>query len=146
MLCCTKLYPTCFSRVWLFAIPWTVALSGSSVHGDSPDKNIAVGNCFLLQGIFPTQGLNPGLLHCRQYSLPSEPPEKPNSYKAPKGKQSWIFIGRTDAEAETPILWPPAAKNWLTHWKRSWCWERLEAGEGDDREWDGWMASPTQWT
>ena len=35
----------------------------------------------------------------------------------------------------------------LTHWKRSWCWERLEAGgEGDDRGWDGWMASLTWWT
>ena len=34
----------------------------------------------------------------------------------PKGNQSWIFIGRTDAEAETPILWPPAVKNWLI-WK-----------------------------
>ena len=35
----------------------------------------------------------------------------------------------------------------LTHWKRPWCWERLGAGgEGDDRGWDGWMASPTQWT
>ena len=35
----------------------------------------------------------------------------------------------------------------LTHWKRPGCWERLKAGgEGDDREWDGWMASPTQWT
>ena len=35
----------------------------------------------------------------------------------------------------------------LTHWKRPWCWERLRAGgEGDDRGWDGWMASPTQWT
>ena len=35
----------------------------------------------------------------------------------------------------------------LTHWKRSWCWERLKAGgEGDDRGWDGWMASPTQLT
>ena len=33
-----------------------------------------------------------------------------------------------------------------TSWKRPWCWERLEAGgEGDDRRWDGWMASPTQW-
>ena len=31
----------------------------------------------------------------------------------PKGNQSWIFIGRTDAEAETAILWPPDAKNWL---------------------------------
>ena len=34
----------------------------------------------------------------------------------PKGDQSWIFIGRTDAEAETPIIWPPDAKNYLT-WK-----------------------------
>ena len=35
----------------------------------------------------------------------------------------------------------------LTHWKRAWCWERLKAGgEGDDREWDGWMASLTRWT
>ena len=57
----------------------------------------------------------------------------------PKGNQSWIFIGRTDVEAETPILWPPEAK--------SWCWERLKAGgEGDDRGWDGWMASPAWWT
>ena len=31
----------------------------------------------------------------------------------PKGDQSWVFIGRTDVEAETPILWPPEAKNWL---------------------------------
>ena len=63
----------------------------------------------------------------------------------PKGDQSWIFIERTDAEAETPILWPPDAKNWLM--KRSWCWERLKVeGEGENRGWDGWMASPTWWT
>ena len=64
----------------------------------------------------------------------------------PKWNQSWIFIGRTDAEPEAPILWPPDMEE-LTHWKRPWCWERLKAGgEGDDRGWDGWMASPTQWT
>ena len=35
----------------------------------------------------------------------------------------------------------------LTHWKRPWCWERLKAGgEGDDRGWDGWMASLPRWT
>ena len=35
----------------------------------------------------------------------------------------------------------------LTHWKRPWCWVRLKTGgEGDDRGWDGWMASPMQWT
>ena len=44
-----------------------------------------------------------------------------------KGNQSWIFTGRTDAEAETPILWPPDAKNWLI-WKdpdagKDWRWE-----------------------
>ena len=61
------------------------------------------------------------------------------------GDQSWVFIGGTDVEAETPILWPPDVKSWLI-W-RPWCWERLRAGgEGDNREWDGWMASPTQWT
>jgi len=63
----------------------------------------------------------------------------------PKGNQPRKFIGRTDAEAETPILWLPDVKSPL--WKRSWCWERLRArGEGDERGWDGWMASPTQWT
>ena len=45
-----------------------------------------------------------------------------------------------------PILWPPDMKNWLI-WKDCWCWERLKAGgEGEDRGWDGWVASPTQWT
>ena len=65
----------------------------------------------------------------------------------PKGDQSWVFIGRTDVEAETPVLWPPDVKSWLfTSGKRPWCWKRLKArGEGDDRGWDGWMASPTQW-
>ena len=61
----------------------------------------------------------------------------------PKGNQSWVFIGRTDAEAETPILWPPHGKSWLIG-KDPDCWEGLGAGgEGDDRGWDGWMASPT---
>ena len=66
----------------------------------------------------------------------------------PKGNSSWIFIGRTDAEVETPILWPPDSQSpELTHCKRPWCWERLKAGwEGDDRGWDGWMVSPTRWT
>ena len=63
----------------------------------------------------------------------------------PKRNESWIFTGRTDAEAETPILWPPDAKNWLI-WKDPDARKRLKlGGEGDDREWDGWMASLTQW-
>ena len=42
----------------------------------------------------------------------------------PKGNQSWIFIGRTDAEAEAPILWPPDVKNWLV--RRPWSWGKTE--------------------
>ena len=65
----------------------------------------------------------------------------------PKGNQTWIFIGKTDAEAESPILLPPEAKSWLIGKApdagKDW---RLKAGEGDDRGWDGWMASPAQWT
>ena len=54
------------------------------------------------------------------------------------------IIGRVDAEAEAPILWPSKQ---LTHWKRPCCWERLRAGgEGDNRGWDGWITSPTQCT
>ena len=68
----------------------------------------------------------------------------------PKRNQSWVFTGRTDVELETPIFWPiffPIFCEVLTHLKRSWCWERLRAGgEVDDRGWEGWMASPTQWT
>ena len=51
-----------------------------------------------------------------------------------KGNQSWIFMGRTDAEAETPILWPPDAKNWLI-WKDSDAgkdWRREEKGMTED--------------
>ena len=46
--------------------PMDCSPPGSSVHGDSPGKNTGVGCHALLQGIFPTQGSNPGLLHCRQ--------------------------------------------------------------------------------
>ena len=61
----------------------------------------------------------------------------------PKGNKSWIFTGRTDAEAEAPILWPPNEKSWLTGKD----WERLRArGEEVNRKWNGWMASPSQWT
>ena len=57
----------------------------------------------------------------------------------PKGNQSWIFIGRTDAEAETPILWPPDAKNWLTgkYPDAGKDWRREEKGTTED-EMIGW--------
>ena len=79
-----------------------------------------------------------------------EDSESPLDYKKiqsvhPKGNQSWIFIGKGDAEAETPILWPPSVKNWLTG-KYPDAGKLKAGGEGDDRGWDGWMASLTQWT
>ena len=64
----------------------------------------------------------------------------------PKGNQPSVFIGGTDFEAETPILWPPDAKRWL-HWKDPDAekdWGQTEMGV--NRGWDGWMASPMQWT
>ena len=64
----------------------------------------------------------------------------------PKGDQSWILNGRTDAEAETLIFWPPDVKSWLI-WKDPDAEKDWKAGgEGDDRGWDGWMAPPTRWT
>ena len=81
------------------------------------------------------------------------------------GKDSWEALG-LQGEATSPlerrsvlgVHWKDWCWSWnsstlatwcqeLTHLKRPWCWERLRAGgEGDDRGWDGWMASPTQWT
>ena len=57
----------------------------------------------------------------------------------PKGNQFWIFIGRTDAEAETPILWPPDAKSWLI-WKdpdarKDWGWEEKRTTEDEMVGW-----------
>ena len=64
----------------------------------------------------------------------------------PKGDRSWVFFGRTEAKAETLVLCPLDANSWLTG-KDSDARGKggLGAGEGDNRGWDGWMASPTQW-
>ena len=65
----------------------------------------------------------------------------------PKGNQPWIFFGRNEfAEVETEVPIFGHLMRELTRWKRTWCWERLRAREGNDRGWDGWMASLTQWT
>ena len=80
------------------------------------------------------------------------------------GEDSWESLG-LQGDPTSPFwrsalgfLWREWCKSWnsstlatsceeLTHWKRPWYWEALGAGgKGDDRGWDGWMASPTQWT
>ena len=62
----------------------------------------------------------------------------------PKGDQSWVFTGRTDVEI--PILWPPDEKNWLFGKDPDTGKDWRQEEKVDDRGWDGWMASPTQWT
>ena len=55
------------------------------------------------------------------------------------GKVIWRLFGL--------LLCPCKIREELTHLKRPWCWERMKVGgDGNDRGWDGWMASPTQWT
>ena len=60
-----------------------------------------------------------------------------------KGNQSWIFIGRTDAEAETLILWPPDAKNWLIEKDpdagKEWRWEEKGTSEDEMVGWHHWL-------
>ena len=135
---------------------------------NSPGWYTGVGIHSLLQGIFPTQGSNLGLPHCRQilyhwdtgeallkclwasknwcfWTMVLEKTlESPLNCKEiqpvhPIGDQSWVFIGKTDVEAETPIFWPPDGKSWLI-WKdpdvgRDWGQE--EKGTTED-EMVGW--------
>ena len=69
----------------------------------------------------------------------------------PKGDQSWVFIGRTDVEAETPIFWPPDAKSWLI-WKhpdagKDWKWEEKRTTEDEMIRWYHWLdACEFEWT
>ena len=76
--------------------------------------------------------------------------ESPLNYKEikpvnPKGNQPWIFIGRTLAEAEALILWPPDEKNWLIGKDPDVGKDWRQKEKGGNRGWDGWMASSTQW-
>ena len=74
---CAKSLQSCLT----LCDPMDCSPPGSSVHGDSPGKNTGVGCHALLQGIFPTQGSNLGLLHllpCQEVSLPVAPLGKPS--------------------------------------------------------------------
>ena len=89
------------------------------------------------------RGIDAFELWCWEKTLESSLDWKEIKSVNPNKNQYLIFIGKTDAEAEAPILWSKE----LSHWKRFWCWETLKAGvEGDNRGGDGWMASPTQRT
>ena len=69
----------------------------------------------------------------------------------PKGDQSWVFIGRTDAEAKTPILWPPHAKSWLIgkdpDTGRDWGQEEKGTTENEMAGWHHWLdGCESEWT
>ena len=67
----------------------------------------------------------------------------------PKGNQYWIFTGRTNAEAEAPILWPPDVKNWLTRKDpvagKDWRWEEKGMTEDEMVGWHHWLDEPWVW-
>ena len=121
--------------------PWTIVFQASLSIGFSRQEYRS-GLPFPSPGDLPNPGIEPGLLHCRQTLYPlshhehslkkswapknwcfwtvvlEKTLEGPLGCKEikpvnPKGNQSWVFIGRTDAEAETAILWPPDVNNWL---------------------------------
>ena len=64
----------------------------------------------------------------------------------PKGNQSWIFTGRTGAEAEAPTFWPPEAKSRLIREDADAGKDWRQEEKGDNRGWTSWVASLTQWT
>ena len=131
-----------FSRVRLFATPWTYTLRGSSIHGifqarilewvtisfsrrsawprDWTWVSVIVGRPFTIWAMWELDYKESWAQRnwCFWTVVLEKTLESPLDSKEiqpvhPKRCQSWIFIGRTDTEAETPILWPPDVKNWL---------------------------------
>ena len=117
---------SCFSHVKLFATLWTVACQRS------PE------DCRLLCPFFP--GKNSGVGCPPPGDLPN-PGIEPVSLMSP-ALTGGFFTTSTTWDSNTLAIWCEEP----THWKRPWCWERLKVGgEGDDRGWDGWIASPMRW-
>ena len=105
--------------------PMDCSLPGSSVHGDSPGKNTGVGCHALLQGIFPTQGLNLGLFHLLHWqvgSLLRAPPGKPQSNYTPIkiNKNKYLGIYLTASLVAQRLKHLPAMQE---TWVRSLSWE-----------------------
>ena len=143
--CCCRYM---LSHIWLFATPWTVACQVPLSMGFSRQEYWSV---------LPF----PPLIHQNRAHLPKnwcfwtvvlkKTLESPLDCKEiqpvhSEGDQPWDFFGSNDAKAETPILWPPHVKSWLIGKDCDAGKDWGAGGEGDNRGWGGWMASPTQWT
>ena len=114
---------------------------GSTVHRDSPGKNTGVGCHALLQGIFPTQGSNPGLPHCSQILNHLRHRERQRKW-APKNWCFWVVV--LQKTLESPFcrkeIKPVSLKGnqpWI-HWKDwCWCWSSTTLTT--------WWEEPTHW-
>ena len=160
---------SCFNRVQLFPTLWNVAHQALLSMGFSRQEYWR-WLPFPSPGDLSDQGSNPSflcLLHYRQilYNLSYQESwalknwcfwtvvlektlESPLEYKEiqpvyPKGNQSWIFIGRTDTEAETPVLWPPDVKYWLIgkdpDARKDWRQEEKGIIEDEMVGWHHWL-------
>ena len=81
------------------------------------------------------------MLNCG-HCLPPPPFLPPSPHFLPSFLSSLHSLYILTASSNTLVIWCEE----LTHWKRPWCWEDWRQEKGDDRGWDGWMTSPTQWT
>ena len=153
------------NHVWLFVTPLTVA----PLPMGFSRQQYWNGLPFPSPGDIPNPSIEPGSPVLQADSLPSEPQ---GENWVLKNWCLWIVVlektlqSPLDSKEIKPVSpkgilnihWKVCCWSWncnslaiwweeLTHWKRPWCWERLKAGgEQGNREWDGWMASPTQWT
>ena len=150
------------SRVWLFVTPWTAACQASLSITNSQsllrlfEQGKPQKNCLLEQERWEDINYRgkkwKHQLWCQlqasavqfscsvvSNSLQSPWTARISQPVRPKGNQSWIFIGRTDAEAETPILRPPDEKSWLTgkDLDAGKDWRREKKGMTEDKM-DGW--------
>ena len=162
----TKIYPVIVlvpaqSR-WTLCNPMDCIPPGSSDHGIFQSRIPEwVAISFSRGSSQPSQGSNPCLLHLLHWQENSLPLSYLGSCKnqimrvpwtARRSNQSILKEISPEYSLEGLML-KLKLQNFghlmeeLTYWKRPWCWERLKVGgEGDDRGWDGWMASPIWWT
>ena len=109
-------------------------------------------------------GLSVVMYGCESWNIKKTECRRIDAFELCVGEDSWESLGLqgdpTSSSWRKSVLnihWKDWGWSWnsntlatwceeLTHWKRLWCWEGLKAGEGDNRGWDGWMASLTQWT
>ena len=124
--------------------PMDCSPPGSSVHGDSPSKNTGVGCHALLQGIFPTQGSNPGVPHCRADSLASELPELPQLNNCILGTSQVQSLVLEDTHTATSATWTTTAL--LSRSSQSGVGKHVGVGKGDQFIWAqiiSWSETPS---